>query len=102
MFYYSRFDRNFESNNMKQLRKQLDQAENRILVLEAKAKYAEEESLRKAEEVCLHFLDPICEALSLYKKGKSKLETLKWSSQIFLVKGKQFRKAIISWDSQLK
>lgn len=43
---------------MKQLRKQLDQAENRILVLEAKAKYAEEESLRKAEEVpmfCLFF-----------------------------------------------
>lgn len=46
-----RFDKNAESGQVKQLRKKLEQTENRVAVLEAKARHAEEDSLRKAEEV---------------------------------------------------
>lgn len=48
---FSRFDKNLESNILKQLKKKLEQAENRVIVLDAKVKHAEEDSLKKAEEV---------------------------------------------------
>lgn len=44
-------DKSLEPTIIKQLKKKLEQAESRVNVLEARAKFAEEESLRKAEEV---------------------------------------------------
>ncbi|XP_065202598.1 centrosomal protein of 290 kDa-like isoform X2 [Planococcus citri] len=47
----SKFDKNLESNLLKQLKKKLEQAENRVVVLDSKVKHAEEDSLKKAQEV---------------------------------------------------
>lgn len=46
-----RFDKDTECGLIKQLKKKLEQAESRVVVLEAKVKHAEEDSLKKAEEV---------------------------------------------------